>query len=79
MEALKLDENLEARVKQSAIESNPDMEEQQAELWDHNFIYDSIYLTLLAFIEENFTRIKWKCTKVCKKKLWFPSRETWMI
>lgn len=32
MEALKLDENLEARVKQSAIESNPDMEEQQAEL-----------------------------------------------
>ncbi|XP_043652001.1 uncharacterized protein LOC122619255 [Drosophila teissieri] len=32
MEALKLDENLEARLKHSAMESNPDLEEQQAEL-----------------------------------------------
>uniref|UniRef100_B3P8R4 GG12553 n=2 Tax=Drosophila erecta TaxID=7220 RepID=B3P8R4_DROER len=32
MEALRLDESLEARVKHSAMESSPDMEEQQAEL-----------------------------------------------
>ncbi|XP_039493385.1 uncharacterized protein LOC120452961 [Drosophila santomea] len=32
MEALKLDENLEARVKHSAMEPNPHLEEQQTEL-----------------------------------------------
>ncbi|EDW97915.2 uncharacterized protein Dyak_GE24078, isoform A [Drosophila yakuba] len=74
MEALKLDENLEARVKHSALESNPHLEEQQAELRKrhkdqverHKDVQEEIMVCFKRDMDELMQQYEAECSRLRK-------------